>query len=170
MIITPVDSVTGLYQVDQVYNIDLLDLFLAEDLSNVPHVSLPGQENWLRKNYRLFTNAWKQLQQSIDYSEINKLGYLTPTPFNTVYWIDQPGFSTGIHQDNPAIFASMQVYLGTADELGTQFVDSKNHAVFTVPYKKNSGYLLINTGQPHGFPDLLQKIRHSTYTWLTPKS
>jgi hypothetical protein len=74
-----------------------------------------------------------------------------------------------MHVDNPQVVASMQVYLDTADGLGTQFVDAHG-TVFTVPYRKNSGYLMINCGQLHGFPNPAQQTRRSTYTWLKPKS
>jgi hypothetical protein len=173
MIVTPCDAVPGLYLVDQVYDLQLLDQFLAEDLSNVPSKSLPMQEQWtLRKNYKLFpkTSCWNQLQQSVDYSPINKMGYYKYDPMDTSYWMDLPGFTTGIHQDNPGVVVSLQVYLDTADGLGTQFYSDRSNLVFTVPYVKNSGYLLINAGQLHGFPKPVAQTRHSTYTWLKPKS
>ena len=66
MIVESIHAVPGLYLVDQVYDTDLLDQFLAEDLSTVPAKSLPMQERWtLRKNYRIFPKSshWHQLQQ-----------------------------------------------------------------------------------------------------------
>jgi len=35
---------------------------------------------------------------------------------------------------------------------------------------KNTGYLLVNKGQLHGFPRPVTQTRHSTYTWLKPNS
>lgn len=172
MTITPVTEVPGLYLVDQVYDIELLDQFLAEDLSHVPTKSVASQEHWVfRKNYKLFPkqSCWNQLQQSVDYTLIHQLGYYKRQALDTVHWIDLPGFTTGMHVDNPQAIATMQVYLDTADGLGTQFVDAPG-TVFTVPYRKNSGYLMINYEQLHGFPNPVQQTRRSTYTWLTPKS
>ena len=173
MIITPVTEVPGLYLVDQVYNIDLLNDFLAEDLSKLPTKSIETQEHWIyRKNYKIFPkhSSWHQLQQSVDYNPINQLGYDKKNSLDTVFWVDAPGFTTGIHKDNPKVIASLQVYLDTAEGLGTQFYNNYFKMIFKVPYVKNTGYLLINNGQPHGFPQSVQKTRYSTYTWLTPKS
>lgn len=173
MIVESIHAVPGLYLVDQVYDTDLLDQFLAEDLSTVPAKSLPMQERWtLRKNYRIFPKSshWHQLQQSVDYSPLNELGYYKYSPFDTTYWVDLPGFTTGIHSDNPGVVCSLQVYLDTADELGTKFYNKDLGLVFTVPYKKNSGYMLINNGQLHGFPNPVTQTRYSTYTWLKSKS
>jgi len=173
MTITPVAEVAGLYLVDQVYDIALLDQFLAEELSQVPTKSVALQEHWVfRKNYKLFPkqSCWNQLQQSVDYTLIHQLGYHKRQALDTVYWIDLPGFTTGVHQDDPGVFASLQVYLDTAEGLGTQFYSNYFKLIFTVPYVKNTGYLLINSGQRHGFPQSVQKTRYSTYTWLTPKS
>jgi hypothetical protein len=173
MIIEPHDKIIGLYLVTQVYNLGLLDQFLAEDLSTVPTKSLSLQENWiLRKTYRLFpkTSCWNQLQQSVDYGPINNIGYYKKNLLHTAYWIDLPEFASGVHRDNTEVVASLQVYLDTADGLGTQFYNNDLELIFTVPYVKNSGYLLVNNGQLHGFPHPVAQTRYSTYTWLTPKS
>jgi hypothetical protein len=171
MIISSVENVLGLYLVDQVYDPVLLDEFLQEDIEQVPWKSLPLQEHWLRKNYKLFPpgSCWHKLQQSVDYAPVNKMGYYKYSSMDTSYWVDLPGFKTGMHQDNAEVQASLQVYLDTAPDLGTQFVDSSG-GIFAVPYKKNSGYLMINCGQLHGFPGPSPQPRLSTYTWLKPKS
>jgi hypothetical protein len=172
MIVTSVDTVPGLYLVDQVYNPALLDQFLDEDISHVLSKSLPLQEHCtLRKNYKEFpgNSAWHQLQKDVDYGPVNQLGYYKYGLLDTAYWVDLPGFVMDMHVDNPQVVASMQVYLDTADGLGTQFVTAHG-TVFTVPYRKNSGYLMINCGQLHGFPNSAQQTRRSTYTWLKSKS
>jgi len=172
MKLEPVKQIAGLYLVADVYDSACLDQFITEDHSSLPHKSLPMQETWLRRNYKHFpsSSAWQQLQHSVDYSEVNHvLGYYKYSAMDTAYWIDLPGFSTGMHQDNQQVKASLQVYLDTGSELGTQFID-QNNRVFTVPYQKNTGYLMINLGQVHGFPGPAHTFRHSTYTLLKPKS
>jgi hypothetical protein len=173
MIVTPVEEIAGVYLVDQVYNPELLDQFLAEDLSHIPVKSLPMQERWsTRKNYRMFpkTSCWQQLQNSVDYTPINNMGYHKQRELDTTYWIDLPGFNMGIHRDNPEVVVSMQVYLDTAEGLGTQFFSEDWRLLLAVPYVKNTGYLLVNKGQLHGFPRPVTQTRHSTYTWLKPNS
>ena len=170
MIIEPVEHIPGLYLVQQVYNLQLLDQFLDENIETVHHRSLPMQEHWLRKNYKLFPagSTWHVLQNNVDWTAVNSMGWYKYSSLDTAYWIDLPGFSTGMHQDNAQVQASLQVYLDTADNMGTQF--QHNNEVFTVPYQKNTGYMMINCGQIHGYPGPAPKHRYSTYTWLKPKS
>lgn len=58
-------------------------------------------------------------------------------------WTDGAGYHTGLHQDNKTIDVSCQIYLFDNDpQLGTTF--QKNNDTVVVPYRNNSGYLMIN--------------------------
>lgn len=91
-------------------------------------------------------------------------------------WIDGPGFYMGIHEDNPVIQVSLQIYLTKDDEsLGTKFYYDFNHdhtkakLRYDFPYKLNSGYIMIaKPNQWHGFPIKLteNQKRLTTYTYL----
>ena len=167
MKITPCTDIAGLYLVEDVYDTALLDQFLAEDHTALgTKQALPGQEHRVRDCFVSFGNAsvWAQLLASVDFSPVTDL-QLKPTL--TVFWKDHLGFCCGRHTDNVLLKASMQVYLGdSADpEMGTKF-----HPAHTVAYRKNTGYLMINSGQLHGGGKPTQEMRYSTYTWLKLKS
>jgi hypothetical protein len=171
MIISP-SPVEDVYIVRDVYNNSLLDQFLAENIIHVLSRPLTGQQAWLRETRQDFpkSSVWHAMLQSIDFTQINRLGYkLAETA--PAYWLDMPGFTTGIHVDNLLVQASLQVYLEDNDpKFGTQFYDKNRNLIFTVPYAKNTGYLLINRRQLHGMITPCPFMRKSTYTWLTPKS
>lgn len=167
MKITPCKDIAGLYLVEDVYDTALLDQFLAEDHAGTGTViTLAGQETWNRDCFRSFdsTSVWEQLLDSMDtelFAELN----LQPT--STAFWKDYPGFRCGSHSDNVLLEASMQVYLADSTDptMGTTFYPD-----YSVPYRKNTGYLMINQGQVHGSNAPTQEMRYSTYTWLKLKS
>jgi hypothetical protein len=167
MRITPCTDIAGLYLVEDVYDVTLLDQFLAEDHDALgTKQALTGQEDRARDCFRSFDNAsvWTQLLSSVDFSPVMNL-QLKPT--STAFWKDYPGWSGEKHADNMLLQASMQVYLGDSanPNMGTKF-----YPAHTVAYRKNTGYLMINLGQLHGGCEPMQELRYSTYTWLKLKS
>lgn len=167
MKITPCTDIAGLYLIEDVYDTALLDQFLAEDHANTGTViTLAGQETWLRDCFRSFssTSVWEQLLASMNTAPLEQLNLITTS---TALWKDHPGFCCGRHTDNVLLEASMQVYLGDSldSAMGTMFYPD-----YTVPYRKNTGYLMINQGQLHGSNSPTQEMRYSTYTWLKLKS
>jgi hypothetical protein len=167
MKIIPCTDIAGLYLVEDVYDSTLLDQFLAEDHTALStKKALTGQEHWARDCFVSFGNAsvWTQLLASVDFSP---LADLKLKPKSTAFWKDYPGFYCESHADNVLLTAAMQVYLGDSanPDMGTKF-----HPTYTVPYRKNTGYLMINMEQLHGGNKPTQELRYSTYTWLKLKS
>lgn len=166
MQIEPVPAVPGLYLVHEAYDTALLAQFLAEPLP-AQHATLDLQETLPRRTFREFEHAtWTQLLASQDQAPLEMLGWRINS---SVYWIDSPGFRMGIHADNARVQAAMQIYLGNGQDLGTRFYDQDHALLFTVPYAWNCGYIMINYGQLHAAPYVMQGQRCSIYTWLEPK-
>lgn len=167
MKITPCADIAGLYLVQEVYDPALLEQFLLEDHDLLgAKKSLAGQEAWNRDCFRSFdhSSCWQQLLASMDTAP---LGQLNLESTSTAFWKDYPGFCCESHADNVLLEASMQVYLGDSTDpaMGTQFYPD-----YTVAYRKNTGYLMINYQQLHGSNQPTQEMRYSTYTWLKLKS
>jgi hypothetical protein len=80
----------------------------------------------------------------MDVAPLNELKLETTS---TAFWKDRVGFYCGSHADNVLLEAAMQVYLDNSADptMGTRF-----HPNYTVAYRKNTGYLMINCGQLHG--------------------
>ena len=164
MILTPVDSIPGLYLVDDAYDESMIDEFLLEDLSLLPHTTLADQENWPeRKTYNILPkhSKWHPLKRSVNIGPIRNLGF---DPIATVLWADQPGFAVKVHADYDSVEALLQIYLTDIGNQCTVYHDEFGNT-FEVPYKKNSGYFLINKKQMHEVPTTTA-YRLSALTWF----
>ena len=95
------------------------------------------------------------------YKELNKLGDVVQSKFDldlsnhvdARMWHDKEGFYFNPHTDNTAVEISIQIYLNNdaPEYCGTSYffngLEKYDNFVniWTSPYKKGSGYLLINT-------------------------
>jgi hypothetical protein len=163
MEIEPIDGYNGLFLVRNVYDSSLLDEFLQEDFDSYPREMTLRNT---RHNINKFpaNSKWKELLKSADYSKILKLGYITGLSM-TMLWIDESNFKMTYHVDNDMVVAGMQVYLKSNEiNCGTTFI--KNDVEFTVPYKKNCGYLSLNHKHKlvHGVSYTIEEQRYSTFT------
>ena len=135
MRITPCADIAGLYLVEDVYDVTLLDQFLAEDHTALgTKQALAGQEHWARDCFVSFGNAsvWTQLLASVDFSP---LADLKLKPKSTAFWKDNLGWSCKKHADNMLLQASMQVYLGDSanPDMGTKFHPTYTCLLYTSP-------------------------------------
>lgn len=99
------------------------------------------------------------------YSELNPLvEQIVKTklyPNGPSLWYDPPGYVNLVHQDlSPDLAVNVQIYLTDGDSAaGTHCYD--NESWYSVPYQKNSGYLLIGPTQLlHGMraPTTVQRL------------
>ena len=160
MIITPVENFDGLYYLKDVYDTNLIDLFLQEDFNKIKNISMDLQEHMTKRESRTDfpdDSNWNELIKSYDHNFFYNLGFLY---CHSTFWLDKKDFEMSSHIDNDQVIAAMQVYLTDGEkECGTTFI--KDGIEFTVPYKKNHGYFMINTKIQHG---VLQKIPHDRYS------
>lgn len=103
----------------------------------------------------------KEIIPIIEFIEktINKKIY----PNATQLWYDHAGYQNGFHTDlSPNLAVNLQVYLNDSDsDIGTSCFDD---AWYSVPFKKNSGYILIGpTKIKHGMKSIVKDKRLSLY-------
>jgi hypothetical protein len=162
MQITPVTD--RLFQVTDLLPQALVDRILAKDWLAAAWQKQDMQLDWLRR--ALTTDADPVLIEANDYisSLQPQIADLCNIKFdglincgNTVWWLDEPEFTVGMHTDGE-LRSTMQIYwLSPTDKLGTMFSDSKypqNPYKIFVP-EVNTGYLMLNGSNPDGSQPLL---------------
>ena len=162
MKITPVTD--RLFQVTELLPQGLVDRLLAKDWLAAPWQKQEMQLDWLRR--ALTTDSDPLLVEANEYIVLlqPQIEELCNVKFdyrvnrgNTVWWIDEPDFTVGIHTDGE-LRSTMQIYwVSPTDKLGTIFSDFIDPID---PYKKfvpeaNTGYLMLNGPNPDGSQPLL---------------
>jgi hypothetical protein len=162
MQITPITD--RLFQVENLLPQQLVDQLLAKDWMAAAWQKQDMQLDWLRR--ALTTEADPVLMEASDYiatlkpqiEELCRVNFGRRTNRgNTVWWIDEPNFTVGMHTDGE-LRSTMQIYwVSPADNLGTIFSDFKDPVD---PYKKfvpavNTGYIMLNGPNPDGSQPLL---------------
>ena len=175
MIIQPIDSKNNLFYVEDVYPQSLIDAISTYDFTSTPYEKVEWQEHMPRRKLKFNEdNVLAQLnvcnESNLDL--ISKAININLMHSGTAVWLDEPGFSMGIHEDNLGVTIAMQVYLNYNDtNLGTKFYHKNNinSLRYDFPYKLNAGYIMINeSGQWHGIPNKVPNSswRISSYTYL----
>lgn len=179
MKIEAVDDNNDLFLVEDFYPQELLDrihldeLLTSENLQDVNNGNSVGTRKSVRRT--TLNNDLMKYTESI-LPQISESIGLKLSGCTVNLWIDGPGFYMGIHEDNPVIQVSLQIYLTKDDEsLGTKFYYDFQHdhnkakLRYDFPYRLNCGYIMISKpGQWHGFPVKLteNQQRLTTYTYL----
>jgi hypothetical protein len=181
MQITAVDSESNLFCVQDVFSSELVDQVLATPWLELAWTRQEGQENWSRRRikdsaiswlpqwHRELGQSWTTIQQQLD---IKLVPY-----YGTAFWLDEPGFTCGMHTDGELPGSLHMPWIGT----GTSFYWYKDPATlrYQVPPQPNSGYIMINQADSTGFRKLIwhgmlkpvpeNTFRVTSYTWLTPQ-
>jgi len=181
MQITAVDSEHNLFCVQDVFSSDLVGQVLATPWLDMPWERQSGQENWARR--RIHNNAiswltqWDQeLGQS--WTTIQQQLNIKLAPYSgTAFWVDEPGFTCGLHTDGELPGSLHMPWIGA----GTSFYWYKDPETlrYQVPSLPNSGYIMINQADSTGFRKLIwhgmltpvpqDTFRLTSYTWLPPQ-
>lgn len=144
--------------------------FVAEHLQkNQARVKLK-HDNVLQKKLKIIFSH-SAIKNFIETNYEMKVGDIVPS-----VWIDSEGYTLPRHIDDGSIAIAMQIYLGTADGLGTQlYADMKSiEPLITFDYKINCGYVMLNCDKsfhqtegtvPYGFkrPSVYVRFRKSDY-------
>ena len=181
MIITAVDSKRDLFYVENVIPDHILDLIKDYDLLQCPWETQDMQASWSRR--KLLPPADSPLSQ-VDtfYNQLlDKIADTVGIAFEhktcwSSFWLDYENYTCGIHEDGAergyTPLMAMQIYLTESESnLGTVWYnDAEGKTVrFAFPYKKNSGYLMLNhQGQWHGMLTKVPvgELRLSSYTYF----
>ena len=178
----PVDTENNLFLIENAIDMNLIDLFNKEDISQYADKVPPWQEDWPRKELIPHEDSVlkKIKEQLIERFECN----------NVAFWLDSEGFFMGPHIDNPLMKIAMQIYIGNArPELGTVFYKVTDADVYDddtpqkwrlqktedlevrydFRYMPNTGYFSINNRlQAHGLQEIVgaDDFRVSAYCYF----
>ena len=179
MQIISIDNENNLFKVEDLLTQDLVEQVLATDWLNIPWQRQEGQENWARRrleNSALpWADQWDQ-QLSQVWNDIAKaVGVELQPYYGTGFWLDEPGFTCGIHTDGEMPGSLHMTWIGP----GTAFYWHKDSSTlrYQVASSPNSGYIMINCADETGYRKLLwhamltpvENFRITSYTWITPK-
>lgn len=176
--IVDTDNTGRIYQVNNLLTNDEVSVIMNTDWLSLPWERGKGQLHWLRRWLKSCDHIDK-LSGYVD-SKLNLINQLTGKNFqlmSTQWWVDEPGFTVGMHTDGHLPY-TMQLYWDTpSEEYGTVFyyyksVDSLRYKFLSVP---NHGYLMDNHYENdfqllhwHSMLNKVPegKIRVSSYTWF----
>ena len=196
MQIHPVDNSDSLFAISHVFDVQLLEELHKKDLYSYDWEQENMQETLARRRVTYADNdILAQLDRSINNKEnlqqLSDLFHKQIWGISSNFWLDEPGYTIGNHQDNPGVGEVIQVYLwpNTVD-LGTTFYHNiagedelDEHGSFTnpseeniynlkilkqFPYMVNTGYVMKNVYQIHGMtvPVPAETVRFSLYGHL----
>ena len=183
MRVVPVDQDHNLFVVTDLVSSALLGKILSTPWMKLKFQRQPGQENWLRRRIDDQELPWLDLWQqeiSEQWPNLEEQIQIKLQPyFGTAFWIDEPGFTCGIHTDGEMPGSLHTSWIGDP-KLGTTFYHSKHadHVRYRHDFLPNSGYAMINMPDSGGYR-LLQwhgmlepvpndSFRLTSYTWLSP--
>jgi hypothetical protein len=160
MQITAVDSDNNLFCVQQVMPDDLVQKILNTPWLDLPWQKQSGQESWPRRminNDALhwideWNDACSQLWPAIEKTTGTKMSQYPGTRF----WLDEPGFTCGMHTDGEMLGSMQLNWIGTRD-LGTAFYWHKHPASlrYQTTFEPNTGYIMINKADDTGYRPLM---------------
>ena len=131
---------------DEEFKNELLDSIGQKNNFTVEHL----QKNQARVKLKHDNVLQNKLKIIFSHSQIKKfiqknydinVGDVVPS-----VWIDSEGYNLPRHTDDGSIAVAMQIYLGTARNLGTQLytdMESKE-PLASFEYKSNCGYVMLN--------------------------
>lgn len=127
-------------------------------------------DNVLQKKLKIIFSH-SSIKHFIETNYEMKVGDIVPS-----VWIDSEGYNLPRHIDDGSIAVAMQIYLGTANRLGTElYADMEStKPLATFGYKTNNGYVMLNCDKsfhqtegtvPAGFkrPSVYIRFRKADY-------
>jgi hypothetical protein len=183
MQITAVDDENNLFWVRDIMPADLVDQILRTPWQNLAWTRQPGQDSWPRRRITdtelPWIDQWNLCCEQLWPEIANALGKNLQGYHDTAWWLDQPGFTCGLHTDGEMPGAMQLTWIGDLPTLGTAFYNYKTTESLRhqFPMQANSGYIMINQPDSQGFrrlqwhgmltPVPANTFRLTSYTWIT---
>jgi hypothetical protein len=164
---------------------DILPELVVEEIKNIDWLNLPTdtppmQEQMIRKKIKHeYVPALTKINQLLENhsKQIGELLNLKFIDIRTLWWLDLPGFVSGIHIDSTEYTALQAYWIAPGIKYGTHFYSTSNRSLKQNPLIKrfdfttNTGYLNDLTGPDsekiyHGMPNPVPEntFRISSYT------
>jgi hypothetical protein len=128
------------------------------DWLSIPWIRQEGQQDWLRRRLDCADTPLANINEYIA-NNLQSIGDAVGVKFayaDTYWWIDEPGFTVGIHTDGH-LPSSMQLFwIMPTEQHGTVFYNSKDPSDVKKAFSgvTNTGYLMLNGQDPDGFQPL----------------
>lgn len=160
MQITPVDEYRNLFAVRDVFPQSLVEKILFTPWMHLKWERMMSQETWLRRRIieselpwadewnAAIVKLWPELAAGI--------GHELSWPRGTNWWVDEPGFSVGVHTDGPLPGAMQITWISDHPGLGTCFYHDKAKTKIRYHFQAepNAGYIMINFSDSIGYTHL----------------
>ena len=161
-----------LFQVENVFDENIMQLVNAIDWTSLSWHRGLGQESWNRRRIDANINEVKTLSSMMVpfIEQINDILNIDIDPECVIWWLDEPGFTCGTHIDE-FLPKTIQLYMISPNEnLGTSFYNTVNRDDLTmiewmskieqsllVKFKSipNTGYVMLNYPETDGTTPLL---------------
>ena len=184
MQITPVDQYHNLFHVRDIMSQELCEKVYATPWLDLSWKRQEGQEHWRRRRIENagipWIDQWNHYINAIWPAVGEAIGRNLEISYGTTWWLDEPGFTCGMHTDGELMGAMQIMWIAPNSQLGTCFYHNKNgkqlrHRFASEP---NSGYIMLNFPRINGYTHLhwhsmLNPVppgtfRLSSYTLLAP--
>ena len=155
----PVDDRGRIWQVEDLLPPDQLQELLTADWQNLAWSPGGGQESWLRRQVNWNDPHAQKLGRYITV-QLPIINSALRTDFKQCsghFWIDQPGFTVGLHTDGHVPNAMQLYWTVSGPEYGTGFYRYKNKNSLLYQFKSisNTGYIMLNQLDQDGSQPLL---------------
>jgi hypothetical protein len=181
MQITPVDSENNLFRVENVVSAELSQQVQATDWTILPWTRQPGQEQWARRcivdSAISWMSQWHEEMNSLWPSISDALGIAIAPYCGTAFWLDEQGFTCGMHTDGELPGSLHMTWIGS----GTTFYwhNNPNTVRYQIPSQPNAGYIMTNVPDNNSYRKLQwhamlnpvpkNTFRLTSYTWIIPQ-
>ena len=184
MQITPVDEYNNLFEVKDIISPELVEKVLSTPWMELPWARQQGQEHWQRRRILNDNIPWADEWNdhiNIMWHQVGAaIGRKLEISYGSTWWLDEPGFTCGMHTDGELSGAMQLIWISAHENLGTCFYHNKKGTPVRKQFlsKPNTGYIMLNFPRPTGYihlhwhnmmtPVPPGSFRLSSYTLLAP--
>jgi hypothetical protein len=156
---TPADDGERLWQVEDLLPPEQLQELLTCNWSTLAWLPSCGQESWPRRQVTWDDPAAQRFGRYIS-AQLPEINQALGTEFRQCgghFWIDQPGFTVGLHTDGHVPNAMQMYWIVPGPEWGTGFYRYKRQdsLFYQSVSRPNTGYIMLNHLDDNGSQPLL---------------
>ena len=159
MNLRPIDATNDLFRVVDIYPDNLVKSILATPWLDMPYTKETKQETWFRRKVDVSQAPWySEFEEYCEklWAELSKQLKIPLCKYpGTAWWLDEPGFTCGIHTDGELPGALHSYWIGDRD-LGTCFYYYRVLSTlrYKFPFEPNTGYIMLNNADDVGYRHL----------------
>lgn len=137
-----------LWQVENLLEQEQVDQILSTDWLSLAWTTSAGQESWQRRQIQWNEPRVQELSRLIN-DQLPAINQAAGTEFVQAggqFWVDQPGFTVGLHTDGHLPNSLQMYWIAPSDDYGTGFYNYKtpDSLLYQFASRPNTGYLMLN--------------------------